>query len=235
MNICVFGDSVAKGVVFDETKNKYTFLKDCFINLVQEDTDIPFKNFAKFGCTTVKGSEIMKKQEDNLSDYEYTLLEFGGNDCDLNWIEVAKTPEDDHDAQVPMDSFRNLYSTMIMKVRAAGSKPVLLSLPPLDADRFFNWVSKGLDKQNILDFLGGDKEYIFKWHESYNDMVFEIASEYGVPVIDIRKEFLAKKNYKDLLCIDGMHPNRNGHKLIARCLGKAVRELAMEPALSATA
>ena len=42
MNICVFGDSVAKGVVFDEIKNKYTFLKENFVNLVQSKTSVPF-------------------------------------------------------------------------------------------------------------------------------------------------------------------------------------------------
>ena len=112
MNICVFGDSVAKGVVYDEAKNRYTFLKDNFISLVQSQTSVPFKNFAKFGCTTVKGSEIMEKQEGSLPEYEYVLLEFGGNDCDLNWSEVAQTPGEEHDAQVPIERFRQLYINM---------------------------------------------------------------------------------------------------------------------------
>ena len=101
MNVCVFGDSVARGVVYDESKSKYTFLKENFITMVQAVTSIEIKNFAKFGCTVSKGAEILDKQADKLSDYQYTILEFGGNDCDLNWAEVAETPNEEHFAQVP--------------------------------------------------------------------------------------------------------------------------------------
>ena len=51
INVCVFGDSVAKGVVFDEEKKKYIFLGDNFLKLVQERQSVKFRNFAKFGCT----------------------------------------------------------------------------------------------------------------------------------------------------------------------------------------
>ncbi|MGF6375817.1 acyl-CoA thioesterase-1 [Clostridiales Family XIII bacterium PM5-7] len=225
MNICVFGDSVAKGVIFDEAKNKYTFLKENFVNLVQSKTTVGFKNFAKFGCTVSKGSEILKKQADNLAAYPYTILEFGGNDCDLNWAEVAQMPNIVHQAQVPIESFKAIYEQMIETTRAAGSNPILLSLPPLDAERFFHWVAKDLNKDNILTYLNNDVEYIFKWHEGYNDMIFQLAAEYSIPVIDIRSDFLNQQNYKNLLCIDGMHPNKEGHQLIARTLEKAIGSL----------
>ena len=225
MNICVFGDSVAKGVVFDEIKNKYTFLKENFVNLVQSKTSVPFKNYAKFGCTVTKGSEILEKQADRLSAYQYTILEFGGNDCDLNWAEVASQPGASHMAQVPIEHFKEIYETMIEKTRGAGSHPILMSLPPLDSDRFFNWISKGLDREKILQFLENDVDYIFRWHQQYNDMIFRLADAYQIPVIDIRTDFLKQKDYKSLLCVDGMHPNKEGHKLIASSLEKYVAAL----------
>ena len=225
MNICVFGDSITKGVVFDEAKGKYVFLKDSFINLTSADTGVKIKNFAKFGSTTVKGSEIMNKHEDTLGDYDYTLLEFGGNDCDLLWNEIAEDPSGTHLPLVPLDKFRQLYLSMIARVRAAGSTPVMMSLPPLVADKFFGWVSKGLDKDNILEFLKGDKEYIFRWHEGYNHMVNEIAREQNVPVIDIRSAVLEQPDYESLVCLDGMHPNGKGHKVIADYLEKAIDDL----------
>lgn len=222
MNICVFGDSVTKGVVYDEIKNKYVFLKDSFINLTQSDTGFAIRNFAKFGSTSVKGTEIMRKHEDDMSDYDYTLLEFGGNDCDFLWDEIAEAPEALHHSLVPPEQFRQQYMAMITKVRSSGSHPVLLTLPPLVAERFFTWISKGLNKDNILEFLGGDKEYIFRWHEQYNEIINEIAREQNVPVIDIRKAVLSAPDYESLVCIDGMHPNCRGHKVIAEYLEKAL-------------
>jgi len=225
MNICVFGDSVAKGVVFDETKNRYSFLKENFIALVQAATAVQFKNYAKFGCTASKGEEIMEKETGKLTEYSYTILEFGGNDCDMNWAAISESPDEIHDPQVPLDKFRECYVTMIRKTIEAGSHPILLSLPPLDPIRFFDWISKDLNRQNIMKFLGNDVNNIYKWHAAYNDMVFTLADEYGLPVVDIRKEFLDRINYSGLLCIDGMHPNQEGHRLIANCLSKAVSDL----------
>lgn len=225
MNICVFGDSVAKGVVYDESKNKYTFLKENFVSLVQSVTSIDIKNYAKFGCTITKGTELMNKQAEKLHDYNYTILEFGGNDCDLNWAEVAADPKHEHLAQVPLEIFEHSYIEMIEKTRELGSTPILLSLPPLDSERFFNWVSKGLDKDRILEYIGNDINFIYRWHESYNNMIFDLARKFDVPVIDIRQDFLTKKDYKNLLCVDGMHPNKEGHKLIARTVERVIAAL----------
>ncbi len=58
--ICVFGDSVAKGVVFDEARQKYIHLKDNFISLTQKKLNIPFANYSVFGATVSKGEQIMK-------------------------------------------------------------------------------------------------------------------------------------------------------------------------------
>jgi len=115
---------------------------------------------------------------------------------------------------------------MIESVIASGSTPILLTLPPLDSNRFFGWISKGLDGGNIMSFLNNDVETIYNWHKIYNDMVRRLAAEYGIALIDIRKAFTDKKEYSDFLCADGMHPNANGHKLIAACVGSAVRGLA---------
>lgn len=215
MDICVFGDSVTKGVVFDQEKNKYIFSKESFFHLLEESIGLNVKNYSKFGCNIAKGMEIMEKQADSLSQYDYTIIEYGGNDCDLEWPEIAKTPDDEHPAQVPLEDFKRIYRDMIDKVKACGSKPVLFTLPPLDAQRFFDWVTKDINKENVMKYLGNDVEFIYHWHEGYSKAVLEIAAEKDVPVMDIRSIFLKQDNYKDLLCIDGMHPNTEGHKLIA--------------------
>lgn len=217
MPVCVFGDSVAKGVVYDEVKKKYRFLKDSFVNLFSKEEKIEVKNYAKFGCTVIKGEEILNKNLDKLKEYEYVILEFGGNDCNYNWEEVSKDPQGEHSPQVPVDTFKEKYREIIHIVKEQGCKPILLSLPPLSADRFFDWVSQGLSKENIMKFLG-NKEYIYRWHEMYNSTIFDLEQEEKVEILDIRKVFLPYRNYEDFLCIDGMHPNEKGHKLINQAL-----------------
>ncbi|NLV35074.1 MAG: SGNH/GDSL hydrolase family protein [Clostridiaceae bacterium] len=216
-SICAFGDSIVKGVIFDTIRGRYTFLKNSFANLFVNNTGIKVDNYAKFGCTITAGEKIIEKHEEKLSDYYYTVLEFGGNDCDFDWKEVSERPDDLHLPKTPLADFETTYSKIIDKVSATGSKPLVFSLPPLNAQKYFAWISKGLNAKNILQWLG-DKEHIYRWHEMYNIAVVKLASIKNIPLIDIRKAFLETRDYLNLYCEDGIHPNEAGHALISDVL-----------------
>ncbi|MBK5254022.1 MAG: SGNH/GDSL hydrolase family protein [Peptostreptococcaceae bacterium] len=215
MNICVLGDSVARGIVYDEIKHKYSSTKNSFSKIISNEKNLNIKNLAKFGCTIQKGNEILNTKFTSLAEYSYTVLEFGGNDCDFAWPEIADCPEEVHFSKVPTDKFQTYYEEMIKKIKDLGSIPVILTLPPIDSKRFFNWVSKGLNKKNLMDFLGNDVEFIYRWHDTYNKAIIALATKTNTPIIDITKAFLNTDDYSKYLCIDGIHPNDRGHKLIA--------------------
>jgi len=220
-SVCIFGDSVAKGVVFDTVRNKYSLLKESFANIVERQYNISIFNFARFGCTVSMGSDILTRHESELSRFDYTILEFGGNDCDFNWAEVASEPSADHCCNTPIPEFREKYRELIRRVRQNGGRPVLLNLPPIDSKRYFRWISRGLDCKSIMTFLG-ETDTIFRWQEMYSKAVEELAAAERVPLIDIRSGFLSQKNFSRFLCADGIHPNEKGHLLIS----KAIREKA---------
>lgn len=220
-SVCIFGDSVAKGVIFDAVKNKYRLLKESFANIVERQQNISIMNLARFGCTVSMGSEILKRHEKELAQYDYTVLEFGGNDCDYNWAEVSEDPLRLHQCNTPIPQFRQKYLELIDRVRRNGGRPVLLNLPPIDPKRYFRWISKELDRKNIMKFLG-EVETIYHWQEMYSKAVEELAAAEKIPLIDIRSGFLNKKNFSDYLCADGIHPNEKGHLLIS----KTIREKA---------
>ncbi|NLL46355.1 MAG: SGNH/GDSL hydrolase family protein [Clostridiales bacterium] len=227
VSLCLFGDSVAKGVVLDNVKNKYIFLKDSFANAFAAATGVAVDNFAKFGCTIVKGLEIASKRADMLKDYDFVVLEFGGNDCNFNWAEIAKAPDAQHLPATPLDEFEASYRSLIEGIRSKGARPLMFNLPPIDSKRFFDWVSKGLNAENILKWLG-DVEHIYRWHRGYNDAVCRIAEETGTPLIDIRSSFLNLTDYREFICEDGMHPNLKGHKLIFETIRRYAATMAPE-------
>ena len=192
--ICVFGDSVAKGVVFDHVKQKYSLLKNGFADQLANIFSLSVTNYAKFGCTVTKGLELVKKHLDKIPDYDYIVLEFGGNDCDFDWAEVSKAPTAPQRSKTPLHSFIGTYREMIRLIRENGGVPVLLSLPPIDAERYFQWITQGLDSDAILRFLG-DEAHIYRWHEMYNMAVYRVANEENVPLIDITSDFLEMCRY----------------------------------------
>ncbi|HNX14646.1 MAG TPA: SGNH/GDSL hydrolase family protein [Oscillospiraceae bacterium] len=220
--VCLVGDSVARGVIFDAVRGKYVFLKNCFANIIGAETGIEIENFAKFGCTVEAAERIVEKNANKIANTEYCVLEIGGNDCDFEWAKIAETPDDDHFPNTPMDRFITGYTAIIEKIKALGSKPVVLSLPPLDAKKYFAWISRGVSKENILKWLGGSEQYIYRWHEMYNLQVANLAKKLDVLFIDIRSIFLQEKNYERLLCEDGIHPNEEGHRLISNAIESAL-------------
>ena len=227
-SVCLFGDSIAKGVVLDSIRGRYILLKNSFVNLLSRNSEMIVNNYAKFGCTIGAGKKIVEKHMGELSDYQFTALEFGGNDCDFDWADVSEHPDEPHIPHTPLTDFEELYSEVIDRVADSGSQPILLSLPPLDAKRYFSWISRGLNAENILHWLG-DVEHIYRWHEMYNVAVVKLAARKQVPLIDIRRAFLETRNYLSLFCEDGIHPNEAGHSLITNTIRSFAAEALQRP------
>ena len=216
--VCIFGDSIAKGVVMD-ANNKYVFLKDSFVSLIQRAYSFAVENFARFGCTIERGCSMVDKCSDEISTSDVTVLEFGGNDCDFDWSAVAADPSLPHECKTPLDKFTKTYEDLVKHVRSLKSRPVIMSLPPIDAERYFAHISKGLNSDNILKFIG-DVQHIARWQEMYNIAVLNIAKKCDVEVLDTRTAFLPRPDFRDYICEDGIHPNAKGHELIYSTLRK---------------
>lgn len=214
-NFVLLGDSISKGVVYDELKGKYTTLKDSYASLLQDKLKGTLINAARFGNTITRGisrlgNDVFKKNPD------IVVVEFGGNDCDFNWEEVATDPSATHYPNTEYSDFKLKLQELVHTLSSKGILPVLISLPPIDAERYFRWISnQDLAKgTNILKWLGSVNK-IYWWQERYNAAVLDTAQETNTPYIDVRGAFLDTPDYTKYLCKDGIHPNEDGHKLIA--------------------
>lgn len=224
--ICTFGDSIMKGVVSSQKDESgrplYKLYDDCFVNRCEQQFGLTIMNYACFGSTTSQGLKHISRHEKEVEDAEYILFEYGGNDCDHNWKEVSEAPNQTHHPKNPLNVFVKQYQDLIEKIRNVNGKPVILSLPLIDPDKFFEFISTGLNRDNILEWLGGRTMRIYQWHEMYNVEIFKMARRLNVPVIDVTTPFLQVKNYTDYLCDDGIHPNEKGHALIAEAIAQNV-------------
>ena len=218
VNIAALGDSLTRGVVLNN-ENRYSVLKGSFIDIISEKLNLSIKNYAKFGCTIGFGHNVIDRHSSDISATDVTFLEFGGNDCDFDWRGIADNPTSEHTPKTILDSFKEQFLSLIERVRSLGSKPIILSLPPIDSNAYFSFISRFMNDEqraNIVHWLGGDINIITRWHETYNKALFEISESTGTPIIDITSPF---ENYNGdmmaLMCSDGIHPNAQGHELIA--------------------
>lgn len=221
--MAAFGDSVLKGVIYED--EHYRVSDASFQKICEEYFGITIENKAKFGSTITKGETVFDRNLEMIKETksEYVILEFGGNDCAYNWKEVSEDPDRTHLPLSTISNFVTTYTNIIEEIKALGKIPVLLSLPPIDSNKYFEHISNGLNADNIMKWMRNDKQHISNWHERYNIEIFKLAIANQVPVIDITSIFLEKKNYTRYLCADGIHPNEEGHKLIAEAIKQHIK------------
>lgn len=219
----VIGDSVSRGVVLDAQKERYVMQKDDVATRLARKLGIEVKNFSRFGCTVQKGYEYLLKSVDKWKDCQYAVLEFGGNDSNFDWVQIAQRPDDEHVPGTPLSLFEEIYTRMLREIAAQGVRAVAMTLPPVESMSFFDWVTRaGLNRENVLKWLGGDKHYIYRWHERYNAAILRAVAATGSGLIDIRQAFLEERRLDTLMCLDGMHPNERGYD----CMENAIASYA---------
>lgn len=228
LDISAFGDSILKGVIYEN--NNYKVSKNRFSNICEEVLGVSIENKAKFGSTVGIGKNIISKNMDLIKETKskYVVMEFGGNDCDYNWVEISENPDKEYNSKSTTVEFVETYSYLIDELKKIGKEPVLLSLPPIDSVKYFNYISRKLNANNILKWMEGNKQFLTNWHERYNIEVFKLAINNNVQIIDITSKFLEVKNYSKLLCDDGIHPNEEGHKIIAEAIKEHIEKRKIE-------
>lgn len=219
-----YGDSITKGIIYDNERSKYAILKESFTNIIENNMKGTVYNAGKFGNTILRGmskmyNDVIKKSPD------IVLLEFGGNDCDYKWDDIAKNSDIEYRPNTDISTFRETLLKMIDTLKDNHILPVLMTLPPLDPLKYFKWITKGdsFAERNILQWLG-TKERLFTWHNSYSKMIGKVARETNTAIIDVRTEFLKYTDYSRFLCKDGIHPNVEGQSLIAKVILKYIKE-----------
>ena len=213
--IAIWGDSVLKGVVLEDGKDKYSLLKNSSVELTKKEFDFDIKNNSKFGLTVTKAMKLIQKSLSRDELPKYALVELGGNDCDYNWKEISRNPDGEYLPNTPLPKFRENINNIIENFRQKGIEPILTNLPPLSSQRYFDWFGKnGLNTDNIKKWMG-DINRIYKHQETYSLALMDIANAQKCDLIDIRTPIILEGNTDDFICEDGIHPNERAHKLIA--------------------
>lgn len=219
----VYGDSIFKGIVMDKATGQYVPMPADDFAPIADRYDVDIVNKSKFGYTIDRGWALLSRALAKQKPCDVLVLEYGGNDCNHDWRAVSDAPSCEHAPVTALETFRTTLRAMIDSVRKLQIVPVLVSLPPIHAQRFLDHIvatTEGTSADRIVSWLG-DVEMIYRFQELYSNTVTKIAYEMGCAYVDLRSAFLDKHNYADLLCADGIHPNEAGHALIAGTLSDA--------------
>ncbi len=220
--IYIFGDSILKGVTYNEEAGRHKLLPGRFANLTHMGYEI--QNCSVMGATIAEGvAQFGRKLSamEKLPEDTAVLLEFGGNDCDYRWADISADPQGAHLPKTPLDDFIRCYGELVKCIREKGGKVYICNLVPLDAQKYMQWISRGLDYDRILTWLG-DSSMLYRWHEFYSRATEQLAARLACPLIDLRMPFLMRHDYQNLLSGDGIHPTAEGHTLVDTTIAAAI-------------
>ncbi|MDR0646036.1 MAG: SGNH/GDSL hydrolase family protein [Elusimicrobiota bacterium] len=224
-NISVLGDSILKGVIIDELSGKYKFLKESAASLFSKTNNVKVINHSKFGCTTEKALRNLPAVLEKAVSSDIILLELGGNDCDFNWEEVCKNPAAEHKPHVMFEDFKRNIALIIEKILDAKKRPVIMTLPPIDSEKYFNWITGNCREKakRLLSFMG-EKSLIYRHQELYASALEKMAFKYNLYIVNVREALLSIPMYSGYLCLDGIHLNEKGQNFIKQVFDSAYRK-----------
>ncbi len=224
VQIFLLGDSLSQGIIFDKARERFALTRDSFYNLVKPMLSGEVINLSKLGRTISEARKALE-QRLQLTKPNAVAIELGGNDCDFDWEAVAKAPYAKHICKTPFEQFETGIREMVAKLKSEGIIPVLMNLPPIDADRYFHHFCHGDPEmeRSVMKFLGSVTR-IYWWHERFSSVIGHIADDTGAKFIDVRRGFLHKEDFREYICDDGIHPNAAGHGIIAERIADFVRK-----------
>ena len=223
--VMIWGDSLAKGVVWNEARKRHAYSKTTAADIVAERLGIELVNRSKFGCPAPDGLEIMEREIEGGARCDTALIEFGGNDCNFDWKAISERPDEEHLPATSPEAYQESLRTMVKRLLKQGIQPVLMTLPPIDAERYFRYLSGDtLNRENILRWLG-DVQQIYRYQEMYSLLVEKVAREFSIRLIDLRSRCLANRNFfRDMLCEDGLHVNEEGQRFMGEQIAQLVQQ-----------
>lgn len=201
------GDSITEGFIEGvvDFENRFTTVLER--TLIEQGFTAKVANAGRGGETSVEGA--MRFARDlSLSCPDVVTILFGANDLLLTG---EGTPE------VSAENFGGALRFMVRESRASAAVPVLLTLVPIDAEKFY------VHHDRIPYESRGGIETIW---QDYDSAIRRVAREENVAVLDIEELF------RDSLGIslgeDGTHPSARGHESIGVALSGLIAGLELE-------
>ena len=92
----IWGDSLARGVIYDEAHGRYRIAPKTAAAYVSEHTGVEIINRARMGMTAEGGLAQMKADLAAGVSGDIAFIEFGGNDSDFDWRAISADPSAKH-------------------------------------------------------------------------------------------------------------------------------------------
>ncbi len=227
--ISAYGDSILKGAVTGtDSGHLFDIIEDSSLVLASKALGFDLNNQSVFGSIVSKTQRRLNRDIEKGIFSDLAIIESGGNDCDYDWTQVSSFPDEKHLPRTTLEDFIQKISEMVDVCRKNKITPLIMTMPPLVRDRWYNHILHGQDENAVLKILNDNPDRLYQNHELYNISLVEYAFKNSVQIVDMRKEMLLSENYRNLMCLDGIHPNEKGYKFMSEIWIRELPEVQKE-------
>ena len=227
--ISAYGDSILKGAVTGtDSGHLFDIIEDSSLVLASKALGFELNNQSVFGSIVSKTQRRLNRDIEKGGFSALAIIESGGNGCDYDWTQVSSSPDEKHLPRTTLEDFIQKISEMVDVCRKNKITPLIMTMPPLVRDRWYIHILHGQDENAVLKILNDNPDRLYQNHELYNISLVEYAFKNSVQIVDMRKEMLLSENYRNLMCLDGIHPNEKGYKFMSEIWIRELPEVQKE-------
>ncbi len=166
---------------------------------------------AGIGGNTTKMAKARFDKDVLAAKPDVVVIQFGINDSAVDvWAKVPATKP-----RVSLADYRANLTSMVQTLKQRGSRVVLMT------SNSMTWTPTLLKLYSKPPYLPDDADGMNVVLRDYVQAVREIAKTEGAGLVDVYEAFqesVKKKKPGKGLCLDGMHPGDEGHRIVADLL-----------------
>lgn len=227
--LSVYGDSILKGAVTGTNSGHlFDIIEENSLELARRALGFELNNQSVFGSIITKSQRRLNKDIEKGVAGDVALIESGGNDCDYDWNAVCENPSAAHQPRVVLADFIRIVGEMVEKCRANKITPLLMTMPSLVPDWWYEHICKSYNADAVNTFIKNTPDVLYRNHEIYNMHIVKFCYENDVQFVDMRLALLESENYRNYMCRDGIHPNPDGYSFMASVWEKELPKIKKE-------
>ena len=199
-SVSVIGDSLLKGIIYNEDKNIYNVLENNCISLLEEENNLNINNYSICGLNINNLNKyfnlVLNKSKD-----EIIILEIGSDSFEQDLL------TNDFKPLYTIGKFNRILKNIIKMSKKDNRNIVLTTIPYISNNKFYRFVS---DKKGVRNQKGILE--INNFIEEINDLIKKISRKYNVLLIDLNRGINSYD--EDLYSVDGKYLSSKGHKIL---------------------
>lgn len=157
--------------------------------------------------------KLMRSMKD-IEPGDTIVLSFESDVIMRDWSLVSEHPGSNAAPIISVETFRNIFESAIISVKSLMATPIIMTLSPIEVNNYLNTISQGLDSQNILRWLGWNKETLSELHEEYNMELYSLAKKTGTTIFDLKKVIPAGDDLPKFLESNGYRLSKEGKRFV---------------------